>query len=213
MEGEFFVTFDKVLKTCLQLTHTKLNVLSKEVGYDPSYLSRFSNGLLLPNPRQAKSLCLSLAQYFSKAILQQNLLFEVQKEFELDELTEESLQEQLAKLFFNSYKTSALEKSRSIKINKEAELLDSVSFIIELKDIIKETKPDTLIYQCPASLIDKLNLTKTHQVVESAYQFIYIPDVCFYFIQYFEEHQKLVVARLSQPQQLREIEYMLNIEV
>lgn len=207
------MTFDKVLKTCLQLTHTKLNVLSKAVGYDPSYLSRFSNGLLLPNPRQAKSLCLSLAQAFSKIILQQDLLDEVEKELKLNDVTPETLQQTLETLFINSYKASALEKSRSIKINKESELVDSVSFILELKDMIKEVQPEKLIYQCPSELIDKLNFQKIHQVIESSHQFIYIPDICVYFIQYFDEHQKLIVARLSQTQQLREIEYMLNIEV
>lgn len=208
------MTFDLVLKECLLMTQTKLHVLSKEVGYDPSYLSRFSNGLLLPNPKVAHQLMNDLGTYFSSVILQNGLLSKAQKELGLKNVTEETLESQLIDLFIRSFQNSMNEKTKSLKIKKESEMIDFVGLVLEIRDILDVHSSGKLVVSLPPQLLklfEKEFNKNQLESVESQYSFIYLEDTFCYVINVFEDYQKLVVARFNALTTLREIQFMLGL--
>lgn len=97
--------FSSVFKQLLIITSVKLNALSNEVGYDSSYLSRFSTGKLLPKGKNAPILFRKLAVYFAKQIRAHNLIDLVSKEFNINNDLRK-LEDELYELLTISYQES-----------------------------------------------------------------------------------------------------------
>ena len=118
--------FHTMLKKSITITYTKLRVLSKAVGVDPSYLSRFSNGLILPSAQITQQLMIDLGKFFFQ-------YKEVKDEFNVD------TEEELIDLFRESMNKS-IELSQPKMKFKEAELTDYLSLMIELREVLDVLK-------------------------------------------------------------------------
>lgn len=203
--------FSDLLKTCLELTHTKLNVLSKEVGYDPSYLSRFSNGKLLPKGVAALKLCEDLGSFFAKQIMILDELDIALSILNLDQIkNEDQLRQQLSLAFKEAYHQSHSIPNKKSKVVHGQQVMDVVSFVLELQKYEKSTMTISL----PNALYNKLEKTLSlHNVQEKEhhYYFIYIENTCYYGLQYFEDFQKLIVNRLQNSQDLKQCELLLDL--
>lgn len=202
------MNFGQVLKQCINLTHTKLHVLSKAVGYDTSYLSRFSNGKLIPKGKSALKLCEDCGHFFADLFVSHDLLEVVERTFQLETLVKDNVHDQMVHLFMSAYRKSVEDKPQSLKGIKGSDLLDYVSLVVELQEIQLVER----FYICvPDDLFDLMNKhVKNIKRIESNDYFIYVPSHFFYSLTVFEQYQKIIVARLVSGHELREIDLMMK---
>lgn len=151
--------FSSVFKQLLIITSVKLNTLSKEVGYDSSYLSRFSTGKLLPKGKNAPILFRKLSVYFSNQIRIHNLIDLVSKEFNMSGNLE-TLEDELYELLTLSYQGSIGTSDPENQINT-SEILFTVD---QLADYLLSHVDDELVV-CEngtliSTLVSQLNISK-----------------------------------------------------
>lgn len=189
--------FHTMLKKSITITYTKLRVLSKAVGVDPSYLSRFSNGLILPSAQITQQLMIDLGKFFFQ-------YKEVKDEFNVD------TEEELIDLFRESMNKS-IELSQPKMKFKEAELTDYLSLMIELREVLDVLKEPQVLLSLPNTLETMVqSIIVDADSIEHSNSFIYVKDVVYYALHPFENFQKVMVTRFSQPNQLKEIEMCLE---
>lgn len=191
-----YMQFHTILKESLTITHTKLKVLSKAVGIDPSYLSRFSNGILLPSRQIIKPLSESLGNFFYS-------YDEIKEHFDVKS------EKELVELFQTAYESSKSEQKAVLKF-KQPEFTDYLSLIIELRELSTHIEQSDVLVNCPPHLLSLIKQVFPKCVVrDSINQFIYIPKVAYFALQPFEQFQKVMVTRFSESYQLKEIELCL----
>lgn len=207
------MNYAKLLKTCIHLTNTKLNVLSGVVGYDSSYLSRFSNGKLLPKGKAALKLCEDFGRFFAGQIQQQNLYKLASKQLNL-ELTEANIEKVLSTAFCEAYHQAKQTLPQELKGLAGSDVFDYLTLILEVMDIVHDTQAEELIYSLPTQFkqlfLNNMNGIQLKET-DSSFHFLYIAGQCFYGCQFFEDFQKVLLARVTSNSTLREIELMLKL--
>ncbi len=151
--------FSFVFKQLLIITSVKLNALSNEVGYDSSYLSRFSTGKLLPKGKNAPILFRKLAVYFVKQIKAHNLMDLVSKEFNISNDLN-NLEDELYELFTISYQGSIGQINSETQSNSSQILFTSDQlaeyFLDQVEDELVVSGNDRLL----VTIIDQLSISK-----------------------------------------------------
>lgn len=151
--------FSFVFKQLLIITSVKLNALSNEVGYDSSYLSRFSTGKLLPKGKNAPILFRKLAVYFAKQIKAHNLMDLVSKEFNISNDLN-NLEDELYELFTISYQGSIGQINSETQSNSSQILFTSDQlaeyFLDQVEDELVVYGNDRLL----VTIIDQLSISK-----------------------------------------------------
>lgn len=118
-----FMEFSHALKSLMAITGIKLTTLSKEVGFDTSYLSRYANGKMIPKLNQMQVLSTNLATCFGSILANEyELLNDVNELLNL-KLTQDNVTHQLKEFFMNSIKkdiqSQALSREVQNSINEK----------------------------------------------------------------------------------------------
>lgn len=214
--------FSSVFKQLLIITSVKLNTLSSHVGYDSSYLSRFSTGKLLPKGKNAPILFRKLSIYFSKQILTHNLIDLVSKEFNISG-DPDSLEEELYELFTIAYQKSIghsdlehqlVESEILFTVDQLADFLLSsvddelvvygndelVSTIMKQLIISKKKYKFELVINGCDQLLDELlsnqpNIRISRIITEDDFQFCLINQSLYFSITYFKQSRTYIVLK------------------
>lgn len=110
--------YGSILKKLLCLTDTKFAVLSKCVGYDISYISKWCNNIKIPTPKNIETINEKATMIFSKEIVRQNKVEEFYELFEIKQDIDEGnptskdmLENQIYGMLENGYKKSEVKLS------------------------------------------------------------------------------------------------------
>ncbi len=101
-------TFAECLKKLIKFTNTKLNALAYFIGYDISYISKWSNNASRPSAKYIRRINSMLAQFFTEAILEKHSEYLFLREFGIKEPLPASeanifLTEQINNMLNNAY--------------------------------------------------------------------------------------------------------------
>ncbi|MCY6485870.1 hypothetical protein OW763_16285 [Clostridium aestuarii] len=140
--------YGSTLKKLLCFTDTKFVVLSKIVGYDISYISKWCSNNKIPTPKNIRVINEKASIIFSKEIIKQNKdrefyeLFEIKEPMEQENLTiEDMLKSQIYNLLENAYKKSEFDLSgKSEKKHKENKVIIGKNQVTNfIREIISTT--------------------------------------------------------------------------
>lgn len=108
--------YGSILKKLLCFTDTKFVVLSKIVGYDISYISKWCNNIKIPTSKNIEIINEKASIFFSEQIIKRNIVKEFCKVFKISESMEpddstinDILKNQIYNLLENAYKKSEIE--------------------------------------------------------------------------------------------------------
>lgn len=193
--------FHTILRKSLKTTFTKLRILGNVLGVDPSYLSRFSTGKILPSSQMIDQLCIDLGKFFWEASSQYpDLRKELKVKSEQDYID----------LFKESYERTLRETKPRMKF-KPAEFTNYFDLISELKEVIQEVDGQKIRVSLPETLLELVKqLDVEVEVIKHMNQFIYFEELVYYALQPFENYQKVMVTRFAHPSHLKEIEICLE---
>lgn len=105
--------YGSMLKELLRFTDTKFIVLSKAVGYDISYISKWCKNIKIPTLKNISTINEKAATIFSDEIIRQDRVDEFYKTFEIEEIVKSDdpsisniLKDHIYDLLHNAYKKS-----------------------------------------------------------------------------------------------------------
>ena len=101
-------SFGDVLKKLIKFTGVKLSALAYFIGYDISYISKWTNGASRPSPKHIMRINSMLAQFFADEILSRHSEYLFLKEFDVQDRlpasgAQEFLRNQINNLLSNAY--------------------------------------------------------------------------------------------------------------
>ena len=113
------ITFGYLLDKLLYLSRQKKTALAKTLGYDISYISKWTSGKNLPIPKNINSICEMTSKFIVNSTSQEDIK-NIKEYFEIDENlnSKKELEVYLEELLRESYAYTA-KKSVSIKTKEE----------------------------------------------------------------------------------------------
>ncbi|MEL7598151.1 MAG: hypothetical protein AAGU01_08115, partial [Clostridiaceae bacterium] len=144
--------YGSILKKLLCFTDTKFVVLSKVVGYDISYISKWCNNIKIPTSKNIEIINEKASVFFSEQIVKRNIVTEFYKLFKIPEPMDTGdskinsiLKNQIYTLLDNSYKKSEIDLyEKTEKKHDESKVIVGKNKVINfIREIISTTIEDS----------------------------------------------------------------------
>lgn len=137
------LTYKQVFKSLIDLTDTKLSTIAYKLGYDISYISKWSSGKKLPSYKNIYEINRKLSEVFTNALLENDkvsdfiTIFQIKNQEMLTDNQEEGLKALIYKLLNDSY--SLVSTNNSFENNSYSNFIFKNNNIDnEFKEILKK---------------------------------------------------------------------------
>lgn len=109
--------FGQILRKYLRISKVKMKDIAKELGYDPSYISKWINGINLPNKKNISDIVQTCASYLSKRIFELKKQKLINREFPDEEIPEISTPDELREFIYRHLIASYYKSAKEANIN------------------------------------------------------------------------------------------------